>query len=60
MCGDCSIVQDVLCSIKENASSIEMILTVPSNDTLAVYASKSSANITVDDSREPECCECRY
>ena len=55
---DCSIIQDNVCNMEENTISLELILTVPSTDTLGVSSSRSSTRITVDDSREPECCEC--
>ena len=57
-CHDCSIVQDNVCNMEENTTSLELILTVASTDTLGVSSSRSSTTIIVDDSREPECCEC--
>ena len=57
-CHDCSIVQDNVCNMEENTISLELILTVASTDTLGVSSSRSSTTIIVDDSREPECCEC--
>ena len=57
-CHYCSIIQDNVCNMEENTISLELILTLPSTDTLGVSPSRSSTRITVDDSREPECCEC--
>ena len=57
-CHNCSIVQDNVCNMEENTISLELILTVASTDTLGVSSSRSSTRIIVDDSREPECCEC--
>ncbi|CAI8006271.1 hypothetical protein GBAR_LOCUS4624, partial [Geodia barretti] len=54
-CHDCSIVQDNVCNMEENTTSLELILTVASTDTLGVSSSRSSTTIIVDDSREPEC-----
>ena len=42
--------------------SFELTLSLPphhaQSDTLMVYSSRSQTIITVDDNREPECCEC--
>ena len=54
-CVDCSIVQDDACY---NSTSFELILGLPSTDTLGVHPSRSRTRITVDDSSEPECCKC--
>ena len=63
-CHICKIVQDDVCNIKENATVSELILSLPSANTssgrLIVYESRSKTNITVDDSREPECCKCAH
>ena len=52
-CHDCIIAQDEVCNVNENAVSFELILSLPSS----VNSLRSQATITVDDSREPECCE---
>ena len=60
-CSDCTIAQDDVCSVVENTVSVELGLSLPaSSGTLAVgiHQPRSRTRIIVEDSREPECCEC--
>ena len=57
-CHDCNIVQDNVCHVKENTKKFELILSLPSTLVISVSISRPRTTITVDDSREPECCEC--
>ena len=56
-CHECAIIDDDVCSAKENITEYELILSVPPGDRLGVDSSRTTTNITIDDSRETECCE---
>ncbi|CAI7996746.1 hypothetical protein GBAR_LOCUS1946, partial [Geodia barretti] len=54
-CHECGIIDDDVCSAKENVTEYELILSVPPGDRLGVDSSRTTTNITIDDSRETEC-----
>ena len=56
-CQNCNIVQDNVCHVKENTKHFELILSLPFTYIFSVNISRPRTTITVDDSREPECCE---
>ena len=55
-CQNCNIVQDNVCHVKENTKNFELILSLPFTYIFNVNISQPRTTITVDDSREPECC----
>ena len=57
MCHNYTILTDNVCELMENTTQFEVRLSVTSTDRLDINSSLSRATVSIDDSREPECCK---
>ena len=57
ICHDYTILTDNVCELMENTTQFEVRLSVTSTDRLDINSSLSRATVSIDDSREPECCK---
>ena len=58
ICTNCTIVQDNVCGLIMVSGSLGLSASASSGGTPTVHGPLSETRIIVDDSREPECCEC--
>ena len=57
VCHQYTIKQDDECEVEEQPTHFVLLLGLTSTDRLRLDPSSSSLRITIDDSREPECCK---
>ena len=56
-CYNYNITNDEVCELGERATRFKVRLSITSTTGLGIDPALSAARVTIDDSREPECCE---
>ena len=57
-CYNYNITDDEVCELGERATQFKVRLSITSTTGLGIDPELSVARVTIDDSKEPECCEC--